>query len=658
MGGQDGSWRGPANAHIVLGEIYELRGELNSDLQIVRKEAVKKVIASMTIGKDVGSLFPDVLKNVHTEDIELKKLVYLYLMNYAKSQPELVILAINTFCKDTEDPNPLVRALAIRTMGCLRVDKVLDYLCEPLCRSLKDENAYVRKTAAICAAKVCELAPELAEENGFVETLREMLQDSNPTVLANVVAALSDVQAHRPELGALEIDSRLAARLASVLNDCTEWGQVVILDALVQYQPGGATEAAQYIERILPRLQHANSSVVLSAVKLILVYWELLPAGHDLDDLLYRKLAPPLVSMLSSPPEVQYVVLRNISLILRRRRAILAQGVRVFFCKFNDPLYIKLEKLEIIELLADEDNCEQVLGELKEYAREVDLDFARKAVQSMAHCAIRIPLAAPRTFALLEELATTALSQATTSVRGAVAVAAQCLLRKYPSDGGAHGLVTALLADVEAFDEEDAKVAIIWIISRYGHPLLGGAAQSPADLLQPLVDNFGLEPVLVQAELLSGALRLFFLAPAQYRPLLVQVINRGLATPDCADVRERCIIYGRLLEADPALLESLLPERLALSPPQSEASISGDTLEALLPHLCSLASVYHRLPAGEETAINGISVKAPPPLPDLLNLDDDEAVVVSPTPSEHSSPTAHSPTTPSAGGNMVDLLAD
>lgn len=53
----------------------------------------------MTTGKDVSGLFPDVLKNVQTDDMELKKLVYLYLMNYAKSQPELVILAINTFCK-------------------------------------------------------------------------------------------------------------------------------------------------------------------------------------------------------------------------------------------------------------------------------------------------------------------------------------------------------------------------------------------------------------------------------------------------------------------------------------------------------------------------------------------------------------------------------
>ena len=55
----------------------------------------------MTIGKDVGPLFPDVLKNMQAEDLETKKLVYLYLMNYAKSNPEIAILAVNTFVKVT-----------------------------------------------------------------------------------------------------------------------------------------------------------------------------------------------------------------------------------------------------------------------------------------------------------------------------------------------------------------------------------------------------------------------------------------------------------------------------------------------------------------------------------------------------------------------------
>ena len=81
------------------GENYELRADLNSEYREKRKETVKKVIANMTIGKDVSGLFADVVKNMQTEDLELKKLVYLYLINYAKSQPELVILAVNTFVK-------------------------------------------------------------------------------------------------------------------------------------------------------------------------------------------------------------------------------------------------------------------------------------------------------------------------------------------------------------------------------------------------------------------------------------------------------------------------------------------------------------------------------------------------------------------------------
>jgi hypothetical protein len=53
----------------------------------------------MTVGKDVSMLFTDVLNCMQTHNLELKKLVYLYVMNYAKSQPERAILAVNTFQK-------------------------------------------------------------------------------------------------------------------------------------------------------------------------------------------------------------------------------------------------------------------------------------------------------------------------------------------------------------------------------------------------------------------------------------------------------------------------------------------------------------------------------------------------------------------------------
>ena len=41
-------------------------------------------------------------------------------------------------------------ALAIRTIGCLHAEKIIDYLCDPLQKCLQDENPYVRKTAALC----------------------------------------------------------------------------------------------------------------------------------------------------------------------------------------------------------------------------------------------------------------------------------------------------------------------------------------------------------------------------------------------------------------------------------------------------------------------------------------------------------------------------
>lgn len=83
----------------ATGEIHELKEELRCLDRPKKKDAVKKVIAAMTVGKDVSMLFPDVVNCMQTDDLELKKLVYLYLINYAKTQPDLAIMAVNTFVK-------------------------------------------------------------------------------------------------------------------------------------------------------------------------------------------------------------------------------------------------------------------------------------------------------------------------------------------------------------------------------------------------------------------------------------------------------------------------------------------------------------------------------------------------------------------------------
>merc|ERR1719445_533349 len=164
-------------------------------------------------------LFSDVIKSMGTDNIELKKLVYLYIINYARSQPEKAILVVNMFQKDaTNHPNPLVRALAIRTMGCIRVDRITEHLCDPLAITLKDQDPYVRKTAAICVAKLYDINNELVEERGFIDLLREMLSDVNPMVVANAVAALTEICEASGE-DYFKIDNNTLSKLLTALNN-------------------------------------------------------------------------------------------------------------------------------------------------------------------------------------------------------------------------------------------------------------------------------------------------------------------------------------------------------------------------------------------------------------------------------------------------------
>lgn len=462
------------------GEIFELKSELNNDKKEKKKEAVKKVIASMTVGKDVSALFPDVVNCMQTDNLELKKLVYLYLMNYAKSQPDMAIMAVNTFVKDCEDSNPLIRALAVRTMGCIRVDKITEYLCEPLRKCLKDEDPYVRKTAAVCVAKLYDISATMVEDQGFLDQLKDLLSDSNPMVVANAVAALSEInEASQSGQPLVEMNSVTINKLLTALNECTEWGQVFILDSLANYSPKDEREAQSICERITPRLAHANAAVVLSAVKVLMKLLEMLSSDSDFCATLTKKLAPPLVTLLSSEPEVQYVALRNINLIVQKRPDILKHEMKVFFVKYNDPIYVKLEKLDIMIRLANQSNIAQVLSELKEYATEVDVDFVRKAVRAIGRCAIKVEPSAERCVSTLLDLIQTKVNYV---VQEAIVVIKD-IFRKYPNKY--ESIISTLCENLDTLDEPEARASMVWIIGEYAERI-----DNADELLDSFLEGF------------------------------------------------------------------------------------------------------------------------------------------------------------------------
>ena len=122
--------------------------------------------------------------------------------------------------------------------------------------------------------------------------------------------------------------------------------------------------------------------------QIILLQMELI-TSTDVVRNLCKKMAPPLVTLLSAEPEIQYVALRNINLIVQKRPTILAHEIKVtffellffdhvtvcsltqqciflqvFFCKYNDPIYVKMEKLEIMIKLASDRNIDQVQNQI------------------------------------------------------------------------------------------------------------------------------------------------------------------------------------------------------------------------------------------------------------------------------------------------------
>ncbi len=491
--------------------------------------------------------------------------------------------------QDAEDPNPLVRALAIRTMGCIRVDKMVDYMEIPLRRTLSDDNPYVRKTAAICVAKLFDLNPQLCIEQGFVESLQKSIEDSNPMVVANAVTALADIQQIAPETRCFVVTSPILTKLLAALNECTEWGRIAILTAFSDYTDSDQEEARHICERVVPQFQHANPSVVLSAVKAVLCHFEKLPKEEQ--DGLLRKMGPPLVSLVSTQPEVQYVCLRNIRIILAKYPTILSREIRVFYCKYNDPPYLKLEKLEILVRLANDNNVASLLSELKEYSMEVDTDFVKNAIKAIGQIAIKFEKASGKCVEILLELLNNRINYAINQV----VIVSRDILRKWPhftkqilpflcGDGGADTGEEIL----DSLEDDEARAAMIWIIGQFSNQI-----PKVIDKLDYFVETLIEESPVVQLQLLTTAVKIYLTQPDKSQHLIQAVLQTATEKIENADVRDRAYIYWRLLSSDTSVAKKIILADI----PKIDTPITNFSpvlLNQLLRELSTIGSVYHK----------------------------------------------------------------
>lgn len=524
--------------------------------------AIKQVIANMTIGKDMTQHFNDVARLVTSPSLEIKKLVYLYLMQNAKSQPEKAVLQAGTFVKDTTHESPLIRCIALRTLTSMLVPAMVEFTQAPLLKSLRDPDPYVRCTAALGVLKMYHLAPRVVEGTAILHTLIDLLSDAVAAVVAAAACSLCEIRSIAVDPTASKITEAILSHtdaLRVALADSSEWAHLSILEALALVFVERPTEqrlegAELVLKTVLLALQAQNPAVVMAAVKVVVTFLlsycgpqsPLRPIQQaELEKRYTTKVVQPLVSLIVGVRfEIRWVALRFIRLLAQRYKDPFIPFVSSFFVKYDDPVYIKLEKLDIMAGLATMANGATILSELAEYSQEVDIEFVRKSVRCIGLLAVKLEGLASQCVEHVVKL----ISSRVNYVVQEAAVVVQTVLRQYPNRY--EGIIVQLCQALDVLDDPESKEAVVWVVGEYADRV-----ENAAEILQMFFEAFMDEPLTVQLAVLTATVKVYLKGVPNKEVEHQQCLEKVLAlatNSDTPDLRDRAYFYWRLILADPA----------------------------------------------------------------------------------------------------------
>ncbi|XP_043858402.1 AP-4 complex subunit beta-1 [Dromiciops gliroides] len=493
------------------------------------RNVIQKVIRHMTQGVDMSSVFMEMVKASATVDIVQKKLVYLYMCTYAPLKPDLALLAINTLCKDCSDPNPMVRGLALRSMCSLRMPGVQEYIQQPILNGLRDKASYVRRVAVLGCAKMYNLHGDSEVDGTLVNELYSLLRDQDPIVVVNCLRALEEILKHE---GGVVINKPIAHHLLNRMPDLDQWGQAEVLGFLLRYQPRSEEELFAILNLLDSSLQSSSPAVVMAATKLFLVLAKEFP--HVQTDVLVRVKGPLLTACSSESRELCFAALCHVRRILRSLPGHFSSHYKKFFCSYSEPHYIKLQKVEVLCELVNDENVQQVLEELQGYCTDVSADLAQAAIFAIGGIA--------RTYTdqcvqILTELLVLRQEHITSAVvqtfRNLVWLCPQCT----------EAVCQALPGCEENIQDSEGKQALIWLLGVHGETI-----PNAPYVLEDFVENVKAETFpAVKMELLTALLRLFLSRPAECQDMLGRLLYYCIEEEKDMAVRDRGLFYYRLL---------------------------------------------------------------------------------------------------------------
>ncbi|KAI5842971.1 adaptin N terminal region-domain-containing protein [Morchella snyderi] len=517
---------------------------LNSRVDREVLDGLRKVISMMSHGTDCSPFFADVVKNVASPTLEIKKLVYIYLLRYAESEPDLALLSINTIQKALTDQSQLVRSMAIRVMAGIRVPVISQIVALGIKRCAADMSPYVRKAAAVAIPKCYRLDP------GTLPALREcltvLLADRSFYVVGAAVVAWEGVCPRSWEM--LHGHYRALARM---LIDMDEWGQLAVLRVLTGYaranfpareqrvkkaagagavkegagNAGGGDWDGFYSEEsgdegvmrgrkgkvvaaamdadlelllrsCIPLLQSRNSAVIVAVARL---YTHLAPASS------LPTVAGPLISLLRAPTDIQHIALLNIVSIALKTPQPFTPYTTHFLVHASDPPHIWKLKLELLTLIFPHTPARTknlILSELEYFAHTPDPALVREAVRAIGRCAQSETRNAARCLKLL-------MRQVESGTTGTLVAESLTVIRHIIlQNPGAHAHTVVRLAKaLDTAVNPSARASIIWLVGEFAGA--NGGDNVAADTLRLLAKTFVLEGEAAKLQIVLLAAKVY-----------------------------------------------------------------------------------------------------------------------------------------------------
>ncbi|KAI1407025.1 ARM repeat-containing protein [Hypoxylon sp. FL1857] len=489
-------------------------------------DGLRRVISMMYRQQKTLTFFSSVVKNVASPNLEIKKLVYIYLIHHAEQEPDMALLSINTIQKSLSDSNPQVRALALRTMSGIRVPVISQIVSLAIKKGVVDMSPHVRKAAALAIPKCYRLEPSTLPQ--LLEYLATLLGDKQYFVAGAAVSAFMEICPDRVDLIHKHYRS-----LVKKIVDMDEWSQLAMLRMmsiyarkcfprrtrsvklkdksadLQDFYGEGVSDPASEGEQVVvldpdlvlllngikPLLQSRNSGVVVAVAR----------CYADIGTPEYTKAAVgPLVALLRGAQDIQQVALYNIVSVCLAHPESFVKYASHFLVRATDTAPVWELKLEVLALIFPHSPLQTkslILNELEHFSRGTNKSLVREAVRAIGRCAQADPATAPRCMRLL-------LGQIT-SLDGTLAAESLTVIRHLiQQDPQAHvGTVVRLAKNLDSATDPQARATIVWLVGEFAG--LNGEDNIAADVLRILLKEFADESEIAKRQIVLLAAKVY-----------------------------------------------------------------------------------------------------------------------------------------------------